>query len=150
IVDGVADAFDRSRKAAGILQRALGGADQIATAMEVQHDIAAWRIRRRDTPSLDVAKLVLDGADAVREREIRGEEALIGLAQAVVTARDVLGTEREFPEIEGALAFRALQPLAFAEAGDIEYLAGRAVDGLDHVIGPRKAPAGLSHRVDPR
>ncbi len=116
IIDGVAGAVDRGGKPAGIFERALGRADQIAAAVEMQHDIAARRIRCRDATRLDVAEFVLDRLDIVGQREIRGQEAVIGLAQAVMAARDVLGPERIFPEIEGALAFGALQPLAFAQA----------------------------------
>ena len=95
IVDGVAGAVDGGREPARIFQRALGRADQIAAAVEMQHDIAARRIRRRDTPGLDVAEFVLDGADAVGQRKVRGQEAVIGLAQAVMAARDVLRPERD-------------------------------------------------------
>src|SRR5689334_12355750 len=56
IVDGVAGAFDRGGKAAGIFQRAPGGADQIAAAVEMQHDIAARRVRCGHPPRLDVAE----------------------------------------------------------------------------------------------
>ena len=116
----------------------------------MQHDIAARRIRRCDAQRLDVAEFVLDRLDILGQREIRGQEAVIGLAQAVMAARDVLGPEGIFPEIEGALAFGALQALAFAQAGDVEHFAGRALDRLDDIIVPGEAPAGLGQRVDPR
>ena len=55
--------------------------------------------------------------DAIGQREVRGQEAVIGLAQPVMTTSDVLRAEREFPEIEGAPSLRPLQPLAFALSG---------------------------------
>ena len=52
IVDRVAGAANRGRQPAGIFERSLGRADQIAATMKVQYDIAARRIRRRDAKSL--------------------------------------------------------------------------------------------------
>jgi len=116
----------------------------------MQHDIAARRIRRRDAPGPDVAEFVFDGLDIVRQREVRGQEPVIGLAQPVMTARDILRPERVFPQLEGALALRALQPFAFAQAGDVEHFPGRSLDGLDDVVIPGQSPAGFGERIDPR
>src|SRR6202000_313063 len=91
-----------------IFRRPSPRADQIAAAVEMQHHIAARGIRSCYAPGLDVAEFILDGTDALRQREIGGEEAVISLAQAVMAARDVFGPEGIFPEIEGALAFDPL------------------------------------------
>ncbi len=67
-----------------------------------------------------------------------------------MTARNILWPEGVFPEIEGALPLRPLQPLTFAQARDVEHFAGRPLDRLDHIIGPGKPPARFGHRIDPR
>jgi len=48
------------------------------------------------------------------------------------------------------LALGPLQPLAFAQAGNVEHLAGRCFDRLYDIIVPRQAPAGFRQRIDPR
>jgi hypothetical protein len=42
--------------------------------VEVQHDVAARRIRCCNTKRLDVAEFVLDRLDIVGQREVRGQE----------------------------------------------------------------------------
>jgi hypothetical protein len=63
-----------------------------------------------------------------------------------MTACNVLGTECVFPEVEGALALRTLQPLVFAQAGDIDDLArrpcGQKIGTVDESVG-RRASASL-------
>ena len=78
IIDRVARTADGGREPACIFERALGRADQIAAAMEMQHDIAPSRIRCCDTKGFDITEFVLDCLDFVGQREIRGQETLIG------------------------------------------------------------------------
>src|SRR5260370_33594362 len=67
-----------------------------------------------------------------------------------MATRHVLGTECVFPEVEGALALRTLQPLAFTQAGDINDLARRPLDCFDDIVVPCQAPARLRDRIEPR
>src|SRR5260370_17397031 len=67
-----------------------------------------------------------------------------------MATRHVLGPECVFPEVEGALALRALQPLAFTQAGDINDLARRPLDCFDDIVVPCQAPARLRERIDAR
>src|SRR5260370_18526797 len=67
-----------------------------------------------------------------------------------MATRHVLGTECVFPEVEGALTLRTLQPLAFTQAGDIDTLARRPLDCFDDIVIPCQAPARLRQRIDAR
>src|SRR5258708_37642496 len=98
IVDRVAGAVDGRGEPARIFQRSLRRSDQGASAVKVPRDIAARGIHGRDTPSPNVAEFVLYRAEFVGQWKALGDEALIGLAQSVMTARDGHRPERVVPE----------------------------------------------------
>ena len=151
VVHGDAVAAHRLGQPAGVFHRALGGAEHVAAAVEVQHGgavVGGGGAGGAHAQRFHAAQLGVLHGQVVRGREVGGQEAVVAFAHAVVAARHVLGGERGLPHIEGALAFRALHLLVFAGGGQALHLTGRTLHLFQHVVIPDERPGGLGHRVD--